>query len=570
MRPQFYALLLIAACWLLPKNSFADIGDCSGEYKTKVMLIGDSWAHFTWLFQSFGEALTQNGFPDIKDDGNATALISMQAETWASDGWIDLIRTRVGTKTDVEVYVLFIGGNDVVWKWRRNQPIDIILPYADEMLMYTDRIIDEILKINPDGQIIIASYDYPNFAETFESLGEDNPYYSQWEKFGLAPPAEINPTLIYFEEYRSKHPRYSAPNIHYINNIGVGQYYYGYPTPSINEPFGTFPPKSTPLPFGDTRYPTHQNLMGIGGIDAFHFNGIGYRFVAHNMIKTWLNDYLLRDYNYHFSSTGALDGWVSSKGGVGQGANPRIGKISDQDYAGIFTFNTDNFSEGVTIEKGSLFFTRKDGIGTIRNGGNIIDDIVVEMKVGSFGSSNEIEKEDFNDVADYTTVGCVQGSTKEEDYKLRVDLTPEVLSAIAAGKQVQFRVKVNFGANSGPLTYYDSYNGNVDDKYYAPTLYLKMSEVPVVGIKENKIKQLSMYPNPTADVLNFDIPAEYRKSGVTATITNTIGSVVKSWTIGQTNSVREEISLRELPSGVYNLSITDGTDIQSGNIVIQK
>ncbi|HUH74590.1 MAG TPA: T9SS type A sorting domain-containing protein [Chitinophagales bacterium] len=567
MKPQFYTFLLIAACWLLPQNSNADIGDCSGEYKTRVMLVGDSWAHFTWIYQAFGEALKQNGFPDIKDDANQTALISMQAETWASDGWIDIIKRRVRQKTDVDVYVVYIGGNDVMWKWRRDKPMSDLLPYTDEMLKYTDVIIDEILNINPDAQILIASYDYPNFAET---MFEDNPYYSQWVKFGFAPPVEVNPALIYFEEYRANYPRYNTPNVHHINNIGVAQYYYGYPTPSIFEPFTTFPPRSVPLPNGDIRFPTHPNVMGLAGNDAYHFDALGYRYVSHNIIKTFLNDHLLQDYNYHFNSTGSLDGWVSSAGAVEQGGDVRIGKINDQEYAGVFTFNTDHFAEGTTIEKGSLFFTRKNGVGVLRSGANINDEVVVEMKIGSFGNSSKMEKEDYNDAADFTSVGCILGSTNTNEYKLRVDLNPEVLSAIAEGKQVQFRVKVNFGPNGGNLAYFDYYNGSLEDKYYAPTMYLKMSEVPVVGIRENKIPKLTIYPNPTSDHLNIDIPVEFRKAGVTATITNTIGSVVKSWTIGQTNNVREQVQLGDLPVGVYSLSMTDGNNIQSGNIVIQK
>lgn len=568
MKPQVYTLLLIAVCWLLPKNSYADIGDCSGEYKTRVMLIGDSWAHFTWLYQSFGEALRQNGFPDIKDDGNQTALISLQAETWASEGWIDLIKNRVRKKTDVEVYVIYIGGNDVMWKWRRDKPTEDLLPFMIDMMKYTDIIIDEIVNINPNAQILIASYDYPNFAET---MFEDNPYYSQWEKFGFATPAELNPALIFFEDYRAAYPRYNTPNIHHIDNIGVAQYYYGYPTPSIFAPYTTFAPKTVSLPNGNIKFPTHPNIMGLGGNDAYHFNAEGYRYVSHNIIKTFLNDYLLKDYNYHFNSTGALDGYISSKGAVAQGGNARIGKINDQDYAGFFTFKTDNFAKGVTIEKGSLFFTKDAGIGTLRSGGTINDEVIVEMKIGSFGSSSSLEKSDFNEAADFTSVGCILGTPNKSDYKLRVDLNPEVLNAIANGQQVQFRVKVNFGPNSGLITYFDYLNGNNEDKYYAPTLYLKMSEAPMaVGIKENKTQKLTVYPNPTADQLNIDIPVEFRKSGVTASITNTIGSVVKSWTIGKTNNVREQISLVDLPVGVYSLSVTDGEKIQSGNIVVQK
>src|SRR5690606_16150930 len=133
-------------------------------------------------------------------------------------------------------------------KWRLEKPYEDLIPYTDEMLRNTDIIIDEILKIRPEAQIVIASYDYPNFAETME-MGESNPYYSQWEKFSFASPAQLNPGLIFFEDYRANYPRYkNSPNIHHINNIGAAQYYGGYPTESLYEPFTSFPPKSVPLP----------------------------------------------------------------------------------------------------------------------------------------------------------------------------------------------------------------------------------------------------------------------------------------------------------------------------------
>lgn len=563
-------IFIISAFLLLFfRHTYAQIGECSSP-KTRIMLVGDSWAHFTWLYSSMGEALRQNGFADIKDDGNFTALISMQAETWASEGWIDLIKGRVKQMSDVDIFVFFIGGNDVMWKWRLDKPIEDLLPYTDAMLRNTDVIIDEILKIRPEAQIIIASYDYPNFAETME-MGPSNPYYSQWEKFSFASPAQLNPGLIFFEDYRANYPRYkNSPNIHHINNIGVAQYYGGFPTESLYEPFTPFPPKSVPLPYGDPRYPTHQKYMGLAGIDAYHFNGLGYQFVSHNMIRNFIGDYLRKDFNYSMKSNGRLDGWVANNGVVNQGNGGRIGKQMTQEFAGIFTFDTDHFPEGVEIEKGALYIARKSGIGQLRTGGSNVDVIEVEMKIGHFGNGPEIEPSDFSAPADFIAPGCVIGNIMGDDYKFRVDLSPEALNAIAQADRVQFRVKIKFGANAGSLQFFDLHGGNTEEEYWAPTLDLKMSDVPVVSVRSHSIENISIYPNPTSDILNFEIPHDFRKSGVKAVILNSLGSEVKAWNIGQKNSVREEISLRDLPAGAYHLTISDGHNIKGANIVIQR
>lgn len=562
----FIAALLM----LLFKSSYAQIGECSSKPTTRVMLVGDSWAHFTWLYSSMGEALRQNGFADIKDDGNFTALISMQAEVWASEGWIDVIKSRVRQMSDVDVFVIFIGGNDVMWKWRLDKPIEELLPYTDAMLQYTDVIIDAILKIRPEAQIVIASYDYPNFAETME-MGESNPYYSQWEKFSFASPAQLNPGLIYFEDYRANYPRYkNSPNIHHINNIGVAQYYGGFPSESLYEPFTPFEPKTVPLPYGDPRYPTHQKLMGLAGIDAYHFNGLGYQYVSHNIIRNFLGDYLRKDFNYTMKSNGRQDGWVANNGAISQGVVGKIGKQMDQQFASIFTFNTAHFPEDVSIEKGSFYFARKSGLGQLRVGDRVKDEIEVEMKIGHFGNSPELETSDYTAPADFIVPGCVIGNITNDDYKVRVDLSPEALDAIAKADMVQFRIKVKFGADAGPLQFFELHSGNTDEEYWAPTLDLKMSEVPVVSVKNRTIEKLAIYPNPTSDVLNFDIPVEFRKTGVKASIVNSIGSEVLKWNIGLKNSVREEVSLKHLPAGAYHLTISDGQDIKAANIIIQK
>ena len=559
--------LFIGVFLLTPSYSTAQVGECPTSPTTRVMLVGDSWAHFTWSFKSMREALNQSGLADIWEDGNYTALISMQAETWSSSGWIDLIKRRIKQMPDVDVFVIFIGGNDVIWKWRRDQPAEILLPYANDMLAYTDAIIDTILKMRPNAEIVIGSYDYPNFAETMDGK-EWNPYYSQWEKFGLAPPDILNEALLFFEDYRMNYPRYkNDPKIHFINNIGVSQYYGGYPTPSIFPPYDPFPPKSVPLPFGDSRYPTNPQYMGLGGLDAFHFNSKGYRFVAHNMIKQYLYGYFTQDFNYSFHSDGTKDGWVNAKGETKQGDDGIVGKVDDDNYATIYTFNTSHFPENVSIEKGSLFITRKDGK-KVRSE----DEIIVEMAIDHFGNSSNVESEDFYAPADIIAPGCLIGRPIDEDYKFRVDLSREALDALENAQRVQFRISLKVGADPGSKRFFNTYTGsNKEDSYYTPTLSLKMSEVPVTtGIKNNKVERLTVYPNPANDIINFDVPSDFLKSGIHLSITDMVGKIVKTKEISQINLQRNNIDVSDLPTGLYNMTLTDGIELKSANIVVQR
>ena len=569
MKKQLHSLSFLLLFLISSYPSLAQIGECVDIPKTRVMLVGDSWANFMWTYKSLTDALDQNGFADVKDNGNLTAIISMQAETWDSDGWIDLLKARVKQMKDADIFVIFIGGNDVIWKWRRDKPASILLPYADEMLSHADDIIREILKIRPEAQFVIGSYDYPNFAETMEDV--NNPYRDQWESFGYAPPSMLNDALIYFETYREQYYKNQGnPQIHYINNIGVVQYYGGYPTPSLYEPYATFPPKSVPLPYGDKRYPSHPNYMGnyVGLVkDAFHLNGVGYRFIANNMIRNYISGYLLKEFTPQYSQ-GDKDGWVSSLGQVSQGNGSRIGKVNAEDYAGIFTFNTKDLLKNIPIENGALFLTKKSGVGELRNTNAAKDEIVVEMKVGHFGESDDIEAADFSDMADFSSAGCVVGHAKiNQDAKFRVDLSPDVLAAISQADQVQFRVKVNFAPNSGNLQFFDYYGGNEEDKYFAPTLELKYQGVKT-AIKENNIKPLSLYPNPAIDKLHIALPEEYRGVALQAYLTNMLGSVVKKWALSGSD-YQSLVDIEGLPAGVYNLNLTDGKSVRNGRVVIQ-
>lgn len=566
----FYTLLslFIFLFLLFPSSSQAQIGTCNGKVERRIMLIGDSWAHFTWIYKSMGESLKAYGFSDINEDGTRTALISTQAEFWDTPDGLQIIKDRAEQLPDADIFIFFIGGNDVMWKWRRDKPFEDLLPFADEMLKHTDNMIDAVLEVRPDAQIIIASYDYPNFAETM--IGNEwNPYYDQWVKFGFAPPIELNLGLQFFEEYRANWPKYvNNPNIHFINNIGAAQYYGGYPDSSKFEPYVPFAKKSVPMPYGDPRYPTSPAYMGLNGFDAYHFNDIGYKFVGDNMMKEFIDGYLRKDVTQTLKSAGGTtEGWVSRTGTTGTG-EVRAGKNLNVDMAGIFSFNTAAIPAGAEIQTASIYITRKKLTGNAPLEGIFPGNVTVDMKSGAFGLTTSPEAADFAADATIADAGCVVGSARGEEYKLRIDLKPEAIAALNKTGLSQFRLKFNLAGSSNRLMHF--YNGDEADAFLAP--YMDVTYVSTsTGIQENKkALQLSLYPNPASSQLSFQVPAELRKENVQVLVYNTMGSLVQSKNLFLSGVPTASIAVKDLPNGAYVLQLTNGEEMAGGNFIIQK
>jgi lysophospholipase L1-like esterase len=568
MKKMYRLIVWMAICILLPTEIFAQVGAaCGGKVQRRIMLIGDSWAHFAWIYRSIGESLKANGFADINEDGTRTALISTQAEFWDTPEGLQIIQDRIGQLPDADIFILFIGGNDVMWKWRRGKPFEDLLPYADAMMAHTDNIIDAVLAVRPNAQVILASYDYPNFAETMVG-NEWNPYYDQWVKFGFAPPIEINLGLQFFEEYRANWPKYNqSSNVRFINNIGVAQYYGGYPDSTVFEPYVPFAPKTVSLPNGDPRYPTSPRYMGLNGYDAYHFNDVGYKFIGDNMMRQFIGEYLRKDKTKTFKSTGGNEeGFISRSGFPGTG-EIRIGKSFNMDYAGIFSFNLSDIPEGAQIEKASIYITRKNLTGTAPLEGIFPGNVTIDMKAGFFGSSSAPESGDFNAPATVENAGCMVGSARGEEYKLRIDLTPEALAAINRTGLNQFRIKFNLPGSSNRMLHF--FNGDEEDEYNAPFMDVTYTSTST-GIQDKKTSlSMVMFPNPTSNNLSFEVPVELRKSGVQALVYNMMGSVVQSHNLFLAGVPTGNIKVKDLPAGSYILQLTDGEVVAGGNFVVQ-
>jgi hypothetical protein len=113
----FYTLLLIL---LLSISNFS-ISQCSETDKTKVILIGDSWAFFMNADNTINDVFDQWGHTDIEYYTNLT-LAENGAET------VDFLQTnkqveiasQLLSRPEIEEVHLSLGGNDVLGSWNIN------------------------------------------------------------------------------------------------------------------------------------------------------------------------------------------------------------------------------------------------------------------------------------------------------------------------------------------------------------------------------------------------------------------------------------------------------------------
>jgi len=86
---------------------------------------------------------------------------------------------------------------------------------------------------------------------------------------------------------------------------------------------------------------------------------------------------------------------------------------------------------------------------------------------------------------------------------------------------------------------------------------LKLSED--LSIKENKISNLSVFPNPTNDFISLDF-SDYNNTELYAEMFNILGQKVK---VFENLNTTEILDLSELNEGVYLLKITHNGAIQT-------
>ena len=282
--PLLLSLAALTAISATPLAAQATTG--VGPTTERVLIVGDSWAEFTWAFGSVDAALAAVGHPDKIAVGDVTALGGTTAADWNTPAYQSLIQQELMAHPTIDVIHLSIGGNDFLGAWNTG------MTEAEEQALYTtiaddvEAVVAFIHSLDPDLEIVIGSYDYVNL----EEQRSDFFTWLLWLGLGSPTPAEVNQELA--ASTSAVFRRLLAdPKVHLLNNSGAMQYFFGYPAYGIA-------PRSLPLP-GNEPQGWRPGLGGDPGLpsppaamlDGIHLNEAGYRIIARHAALRFYDGY---------------------------------------------------------------------------------------------------------------------------------------------------------------------------------------------------------------------------------------------------------------------------------------
>lgn len=111
--------------------------------------------------------------------------------------------------------------------------------------------------------------------------------------------------------------------------------------------------------------------------------------------------------------------------------------------------------------------------------------------------------------------------------------------------------EVEFGIQSDDIAYARIPNGTGDFIYQNPTFNTNNEHV---GIEDEELGELQVFPNPASEILYLKVPAELQ--GTVATIHSLSGQLVQTAAMSFEN---ESIDISKLPNGMYILNIQSGS-----------
>ncbi len=274
-----------------------------------VLLVGDSWAKLMYDDGSLATVLGGHGHPEISVLGATTTIDGSTAADWTQASMLQLLDDALAAHPEIDVVVIFLGGNDFLagesgggWYVGMDPTAETAL--FDQIRGDLATVVDHLLSLDPNLEILLSSYDYPNFVDTVGGLIGALVCKPLWDDLGDPTPFEINSTATRMDDVQDAiaAPR---PQVATVASWGLMQYLFGYPPLDI--PPGALPPPGDPTlpsPTGSLRW----------GIDCFHLSADGYQGIAERLWQLALErrfDGLFFD---GFES-GDLSAWTTSVAG---------------------------------------------------------------------------------------------------------------------------------------------------------------------------------------------------------------------------------------------------------------
>ncbi|MEZ5026370.1 MAG: T9SS type A sorting domain-containing protein [Chitinophagales bacterium] len=562
-------LLTILSCCIF--NVIDAQNACSQKRSAHIRIVGDSWAHFPTIYESYDSALAKYGFADYYSIGDGSVLISMTAETWWQFPLARFaLEAALGSDAvrPIDIIMVSLGGNDVAFGMHSGDSLNVLDNDLQEARLFMDSIFDYIHSVYPNGQIFWQSYDYPNFNDPCLNVPW-NPYCDLWEDKGYPTPYELNRMMGYMTDFQDTVVQgYNARGkdyMHFYNLLGLMQWRYGQLTPLRYPPYGTYPPRSVPLPYGNINYPTPLPAMGLLNNDTYHLGPQSFTYLAEAYMRKFISNYFRRFRDTTFYSSGQnYDGWISENNVSGIG-DVLVGKRNAQNTKGIFSFNTADIPDNKIIKRASLFLKCKD-IKTIYPMGTTFPQIFqLDIKQGSFGNPT-IESSDFNADASMNDVACFAGRLRGVDYALRADLTEDALQYINKTGLTQFRLTLN---DDNLITFFNgdttAFEGPYLDVYYDST-----ELVTAIRPQKNIEQTLTIFPNPATNTISVDLNKYWINKQATLSIYNVEGKLVNSQTITSNHAQQIPIDISSLAEGSYILGIENEQQNSVGTFVKMK
>ena len=526
---HIYTLILSVSC------SFLYAQTCTPE--PKVLIAGDSWAQYmsddgthNAIFDKFGHAdfdllgpsLGSNPGPGYP--GTEYAISGSEAREWAdmvNYPWVDNVITEITNNPTIETVILSIGGNDILAAksgggWYKDMDLDVAGSEAALFATIRDNtfvIINEILAVHPDVEILLSSYDYPNFNTGgwcfLYACGKRDDLSRDATNDEITDP-ELNQMMVTVEEERITWLGLE-PNLRFDNAIGLSHYYYG---DGVSAP-GTLPlPEQTP-PFSANFNGGNINLPSLrsnfrSAPDPIHLSVDAYRYKIIHQTLNYFMPKIRNDVSTTlFSSGGTQDGWTN--GSTVGTTEVRVGDDGTDSYKGILNFDTSAIPDDATVDKVSLYVLRNNSNSNNPFTSGALGAAQIDVKSGSFGTI-AIENSDYSEAADATDAGCFQGTVSANDYALRIDLDAAGLAAINTTGNTQFRI--SFPNTDANADYVDFNTGDavVDSDFATVGLaeymnsakpFIDVHYTQPLSVDEFDMSNIALYPNPVKN--NFNI-----------------------------------------------------------------
>ncbi len=506
MKSNTYILGLLFLLLFFNQKSLAQLpANCNGgDPVPRIAIAGDSWAQFMADDNSHNTFLASYGHADKAANsqtfetliGCSTpvgimdyAVSGSEARQWADQenyGYLQSLINAIQANPTIDHVLLSLGGNDILagrsgGGWYKNMDADpwrSSVGLFDTVQMNIQYIMDEIWAVNPNMNIVMSSYDYPNFNVNFffcgfyacpkrEDLSRDDNDNGEIDPQELVTDLEINLMMEAVEGIRAGMA--SDPRVSYANELGLMQYYYGNDDNSgdVLPPYSVDLPSPTPpyTPGGNVNYPSDRSnfrwvgLCGLAEIvaaDPIHLDVDGFEYkIKHQMDNIFFEAFRSNGGEPFTTlwSDGINDGYVDVIGETTDGNGIRVGDNGPfccawsnptSDYRGILSFETSFLPDNAIVTGASIYMIRSSENDNPfeKTDGRMP---VLDIKNGHFGASPGLEWTDGNEIlpADASDIGCFHGQALEDNDAIRIDVDEMALGYFNPLGLTQFRVYFN-------------------------------------------------------------------------------------------------------------------------------